>query len=150
MTTRSLLVTRTALSLSDLQLWNPGTFTVLGDTFGPGGQVRRRETVTSPYVKGRTLLHSVEDVQDARLDVEVGSTSGSGLSTNVGVLLAAFRQSIYTLTAVWDDVTVAWTCEPADYSVGPQGVLDDLGMKFFTVTVSLTVPRSPVPVSGAF
>lgn len=150
MTARSLLVTRTVLALSDLQLWQPGTFTVLGDAFGPGAQVRRRETVTSPYVKGRTLLSAVDDVQLASLSIEVGSTSGSGLSTNIAVLLAAFSQSTFTMSAIWDDVAVSWTCEAADYAVGPAGVLQDHDLKFFTQVVALTVPRSPVAVSGAF
>lgn len=150
MTARSLLCSRTELSLSALQLWQPGTYTVVGDSFGPGAQVLRRDFVTSKYVKGRTLLNAVEDSQTAVCTIEVGGTSGSDLEANIGILLAAVKQSSYTLAAIWDDVPMTWLCEPADSMVGSQGVLEDVGLKFHTAVVSLFIPRSPVPSVGTF
>jgi hypothetical protein len=147
---RSLLITRTDLSLADLQLWSPPNSFVVGDTFGPGAQVLRRETVTSPFVRGRFVIAATADSQDSQILLQICGSSGSDLSTRVGVVLDAFGQLSYTLTWNFDGITSAYFCEAADYTIGEGGRIEDIDMVFHTVPILLTIPHDPLPISGTF
>jgi hypothetical protein len=144
---RSLLVTRTELSLTDLQLWSPPNLIVVGDTFGPGAQVLRRETISSPFCRGRWLIDAQPDMQDAQLLLHVMGSSGSDLSTRVGTVIDAFRQLSYTLTWNFDGITSAYACEAADFDAGR---MEDIDMAFSAVPILFTIPHDPLPLSGTF
>lgn len=148
---RSLLISRTDLSLSPLQLWNPPTYRILGDSFGPGAQVLRRTFTESQWVPGRFLRAAVADMQIAPLTLQVGGTSGSDLATNLAAVIAAFEQWSYTLTAVHDGLSFSWTCEAADYAPGTkEGALEDIDTQAHETAISLLIPRFPTPLSGPF
>lgn len=145
---RSLLVSRTELSLSDLQLWDPPTFLLPEGGFSIGPQTHRREVATSPFTPGRYLIGLVPDVQTNRLVVQVRGTSGADLRAQVTTVLAAFTQSTYTVTSNYDGLIGSWACEPADYSVGAEGVVDEFDLSFYEQAVTLLFPRSPLVLSG--
>lgn len=150
--TRSLTISRNLVGsgLPDLQLWAPPTYLIVGDSFGPGAQVWRRETVTSPYVHGRFLVQSTKAEQIVPLVIQVLGTDGSDLGVKVGDLLDAFSQPAYTLTEQFSGTLAAWTCEMADYSVGPGGALNDLDLFFHAAEITLAIPRAPKPLAGRF
>lgn len=145
---RSLLVSRDELSLADLQLWAPPTFLLPEGGFAIGAQTHRRETITSPFTPGRFLIGLVPDVQVNRLVVQVRGSSGSDLRSLVGTVLAAFTQTSYTVTSNYDGLIGSWDCEPADYSVGAEGVVDEFDLSFYEQAVTLLFPRSPLPLTG--
>lgn len=145
---RSLIITRDELSLADLQLWNPPTLLLPEGGFGPGAQVLNRQTIASPFRHGRTLVGWTFGMQQGTVQVTCRGTSGGTLRTLVGSVLDAFTQWSYTLTFDYDGLQGSWTCEAADYNVGPQGVLDEFDLSFYEQTVFLQVPHHPVPVTG--
>lgn len=147
---RSVVITRTELSLADLELWSPPNSIVAGDTFGPGAQTYRRETIASPFVRGRFLIAATPDSQDSQLLLQIIGSSGSDLSSRVATVLAAFAQFSYTLTWNLDGIIASYTCETADYSVGDGGRLEDIDTVFHTVPILLTIPHDPLPVTGTF
>lgn len=145
---RSLTVTRTLLSLSTLQVWNPPSSIIVGDSFMPGGQTHRREFATSPYVPGRFLIGATRDMQEAVLRVELTASTGAALSTLVATTINAFTQYSYTLTWDFDGLTSVWECEAADWTPGEAGVLEDLDLSLHATQVVFLIPHNIT--TGAF
>lgn len=151
MTARSLTISRTELALPALQLWDPPDYFVLDDSFGPGQQTKRRETVQSPWVHGRFATSIVKDVQVATMAVQVTASSEAGLATRIAALLAAFDQFTFYLTATQHGLgTFSWVCESADYAVGPGGAINDFDLKTtpYGQVVTASIPRSPIAALG--
>ena len=146
MSTFAASVTRTALSLADLNLFNPGSYEVEPPT-GPGQVTWRRQYATSPYVEGSSLVTAVRDQVSSTLVVRCFGASASALETNTAALIAAFSQFSYTLTLTWDGVSHVWACDPADYQpIG--GLYDDMHFVAFQQAYQFTIPRSPVTSSS--
>lgn len=138
-------VTRTLLSLSDLTLAG-STFNVAEKPVFDSGHVTwRRENVTSPFVSGDFEVGAVPDKAAITMAVRVTSTSDAALSSALGTLLAAFTQKTFTLTATIGAASYSWACRRADY--GPV-TFDQTLRGHRTAMVPLSIPRSPVPVSG--
>lgn len=150
MTVHAASVTRTELSLGDLDLINPlseaPVYDIMADSFDAGRVTWRRDTVTSPYVAGAYEVGAVKDEVDASLVVRVKGTDHTTLQTHVGALIEAFSQSTYTLTLELDSVEWAWTCKRADYALAY-----DLPMRRRHIArVVLAFPRSPIPAAGPY
>lgn len=141
-------VTRTALALPDLDLEVLGTYQIIRDSTGPGGVTWRRQTATSPYVHGRTLVNAVMDVGEASLGIRVIGSNMAVLHSRLMTLLAAFEQYSYDLTVVISGETWRWRCECADYVVGDSGLFQDFHFRSLQQEVRFTIPREPIPLSG--
>lgn len=136
------------IGTTSLDLTAANGYEINADGFGPGSKTFRRETATSPYVRGRFLIGAVPDVQTAVLNVWVGGSSATDLASKVSTLLAAFEQRSYTLQAVIDGVTYQWACETADSVIGTGGTFDAFDLGAFQQVVHLSIPRDPLPVAG--
>lgn len=111
----------------------------------PGDKSWRRESATSPFTHGRTLIGATLDVELAEVMIRVKGTSMSHLDSNLAALLRAFEQFAYALTIVIDGVTWTWQCEPADYTLQ----LSKFHMMARIHEVTFTVPRNPIPTAGS-
>lgn len=141
-------VTRTELSEADLSLEDPGKYSIIRDTLGPGAISWRRQTVTSAYVHGAVLVGAVKDTAVAPLGIRVIGSSDSSLMSRMSTLLAAFEQFTYNLSVTLNGQTWTWKCEPADYSVGDSGVFQDFHLRALQQEVRFSIPRHPIPVAG--
>lgn len=148
-------VDRTSLSLSDLELEQPGKYRVVA--FGPGLLSRRRDVARSPFVDGEVLLSTTKDVMNLYLDVRCYGSTWAALEANIAELLAAFDQFEYTLKTSFGDPTdlsadrilTNYLCQPADY--GPSGGgLDPFHMRAKQQVYSFLIPRNPNPTVGVF
>lgn len=145
------LVVSITVTPPTLQLQNPGTYRVV--EFGPGDTAQRRQVATSSFTDGEALVNSLKQAVKAHLKVRVYGTSESDVGTKLAALTAAFDQFAYVLayslnTSGGSAMTGSWNCEPADWSVGKAGMLDNYELMSFVQDVSFSVPRSPLPGSG--
>lgn len=141
-------LTVSVVGTTSLALTYANGYEVNAEGLGPGPRTYRRETVTSPYVRGRFLVDRQLDTHDATLDVWVYGSGASQLATRIATLLTAFDQLTYNLQVVIDGVTYEWKCEPADAAVGNGGVFDFWDLGAFQQVVHLIIPRDPLPVAG--
>lgn len=140
-------VTRASLGLPDLDL-NDFTHYYVADTF-LGGQVTwNRTQVSSPWVDGQITVARTRGTVTETVAVEVLGASPNQVQTNLVNLLEAFLQDTYqlhvTLGGGSASATYVYQCEAADYQVSWTGPR----MQANQVQVQLSVPRSPVPVTG--
>lgn len=145
--TLSVHVSRAELALSNLELSDPvNGYNVI--SVGPGSTSWRRETAKSPWVHGEVLINAVKDVGIVPLGVRVFASSAATKETRLGALLAAFSQFEYVMTITINGVAYAWSCQPADWSIGENGSFDKFYEMVHQTEVSLSVPRVPVPSVG--
>jgi hypothetical protein len=143
----SALVSRTLLGLGDLNI-NDHSKYVLAGPMAFGGQVQwNRRQVEAPWVDGQITVERHRTNVTEPLSIYVAGTSLGDLDTNLGVLLAAFMQDRYTFQLVVGGANHAWDCESADVS---QVLYDTAHVYNKYVTVTLAVPRKPIPLAGAF
>ena len=142
-------VSATVTGTITLALSSANGYEIDADGLGPGPRTYRRETAQSPFVRGRFLIDTQLDTMQAPVTIWVGGSTASQLNTRVAALLAAFDQLSYQLDVVIDGVTYSWLCEPADSTVGTGGVFDFWELGAFQQTVSLVIPRDPLPVAGS-
>lgn len=116
--------------------------------FGPGPRTYKRETIGSPFTRGRWLIDAQLDTSTAPLTIWVGGSTAAEMWSRTDSLLEAFDQRDYIFQAVIDGVTFQWACEPADTSIGTDGVFDFWDLGAFQQVVHLQIPRDPVPVAG--
>ncbi len=105
-----------------------------------------KQLVSSPYVDGEFPVSQRRNNVTEECLFEVLGATGAALATNIGAIIAAFKQFSYTLTTTFDGVSYGWSCNSADYQViwsGPRIVSGQ-------AQVRLSVPRSPVPAAGVF
>lgn len=141
-------LTRTELSLAGLNLEDPGTYRVV--TAGPGGVSWVRRFVESPYMHGRTLIDARKDQISVPLAVRVYAASLTQLETRAATLLRAFEQFTYHLSISIDGAAHEYVCEVADYTVDDEGTWDKYALMAHEQTYKFVIPRSPIPVQGAF
>lgn len=137
-------ITRTLLSLGDLSLNDHTNFYAAPSS--PAAVTWQRTSVTSPFVDGDITVHRRRGNVTEEMLFEVLGTSQSNLQANLDTLIEAFSQDSFTITVTFAGTSYAWACEAADYQViwdGPRVIAKQ-------VQVRLSVPRSPVPLSGPF
>ena len=141
----TLVIDRTELTLADLNLNDPGTYSIRSFN---AGRVRRRSTIArSPYIEGATVVSTVRDIVEMDIAIDVEATTQAALQTRLDTLLDAFQQSSYTLTYGLDATTYEWTCYPAEYEVGiasPDAIFG------FVLPVGLIVMRQPAATAGPY
>ena len=140
-------VSRSSLGLPDLDL-STGGYDVVSLT--SGGVTWRRTVVQGKYQRGRALVQAQQDTVTDVLVVRVSGTSQTQVENRCAVLRAAFSQFVYMLATDIDGVIRAIECEPADMAI----VGDDTRQKTLTYhlmrEVSLSIPRDPQLMDGAF
>lgn len=114
------------------------------DTLGPGTQTKRRTTVESPWVPGRFATSIVPDTQEGSVTIHCRALDGAGLHTMVKEVLDALDQFRFQFYFEWNNVKGSWTCESADYSVGPSGIINDFDMSFYELPILATLPHEPM------
>ena len=140
-------VTRSSLGLPKLDL-TTGGYDVVSLT--SGGVTWRRTVVQGKHQRGRALVQAQQDTVTDVLVVRVSGTSGTQLENRCAVLRQAFSQFAYMVTTEIDGVIRTIDCEPADIAI----VGDDTRQKTLTYhlmrEVSLSIPRDPQLMDGAF
>lgn len=137
------------IGTTSLTLSSANGYEVNLEGFGPGPRTYKRETISSPFTRGRWLIDAQLDQSLAPLSIWVGGSTASQLSSRLTSLLAVFDQLTYTFQAVIDGVTFQWACEPADVSLGSDGAFDFWDLGAFQQVVHMMIPRDPLPVAGA-
>jgi hypothetical protein len=139
-------VTRTALSLGDLDI-NDHTSYVLAGPSAMGAQVSwDRRQVSAPWVDGDITVSRRRTNVMEPLSVYVKGSTQADMDTKIGALITAFCQDRYTLMITVGSQQHAWDCEAADYMVQ----FDTVHLHALYAVTTFQVPRKPVALSGAF
>lgn len=138
--------------LADLDLM-VAPFEVRAYGFRPGRVTRRRTRVKSPFVDGASTVYEALDEADLGLDISIKEVSGTALWAAQAVLVAAFSQSLFTVTLDVNGDDRGYACEAADYGEVPEagggeGTFDDRAVLAFRSTMRFICPRDPVPTAG--
>jgi hypothetical protein len=142
----TLKITRTLLALGDLDLIASGGYEVISDGLTMGEVSQRQDWAKSAYVSGGALMSTIDDIVQSSVQVEVYGSSRADLRTKVTTLMAAFKQTYYTLTWDLDGSSYAWLCYKANRKM-------DSNFPFYlgNLTVcTFTFQRQPDPQSGPF
>ena len=148
----SVAVTRTELSLTDLDLNDGVNFSTFG--MGPGTRARRNVYNTSGNVTGATLNNSVLDLIVRPLIVRVLGTSGATFDANVQALVDAFEQSSFQLKETKNGTLTTYDCltcpsiGPADPTGSATDEWDRDQLIRHRHLYRLAVPTQPQPSTG--
>lgn len=143
----SALVSRASLSLADLNINDHVNYTLAGPIAFSGAVQWERTQVGAPWVDGQFTTERHRTNTTESLSVYVAGSSMSNLDTNIGTLIAAFSQDRYTFQLVVGGANHAWDCEAADVQ---QVLYDTTHAVAKYVTVTLSIPRKPIPLAGNF
>jgi len=124
---------------------NPGS-DVVG--FGPGDLTWRLNEQKSPFIAGGMLVSAVKDTKTVNLSVRTWGSTIPDLLNRISVLCRAFEQFSYSLTVTINGSSLAYLCQPANYSSGNNGELEkhELGQK--TQLTNFSIPTNPIPLLG--
>lgn len=142
----SCTISRTLLSLADLELAGSNGYEVMSDGLSPGNIVQRQDWAKSPYVHGGALMSTVDDIATGSIKVEVHGTSRSDMQTKVTTLFNAFKQLYYVLDFDLDGTSWSWLCYKANRMV-------DFDFPFYLGNLTVCTfefARDPTPQSGPF
>lgn len=110
-----------------------------------GSVTWRKETVTSPFVHGRTPVHEVKDVTESKVGVYVMGDTRATLDGNIETLIEAFtEQYSYELRLQVEGRDYHWRCERADYQVAFQTEM----IAAAKIPVIFSFFRHPVQMQG--
>lgn len=137
------VVDRTELGLSPLVLSPETGYYIQRDGFGPGEVSFRQDYAQSPFVQGKTLVHSVKDHQTSVLIVRVEGESKTQLYQRMSDLAEAFEQFNYDLTVTLDGVDFSYECDAASYTVGSGGNMQDMWLRSNTQLMAFDIPHRP-------
>jgi hypothetical protein len=139
-------VTRSSLSLGDLDINDHSSYVLAGPQ-AMGGTVQwDRKQVSAPWVDGDiTVARRRQNVMDT-LSVYVKGSTQADMDAKIGALIAAFCQDRFTLMITVGSQQHAWDCEAADYSVQ----FDTVHLHALYAVTTFQVPRKPVALSGSF
>lgn len=140
-TTFSVTLTRTDLSLADLEI-NEDPYQI--QTIDPGGMTNNRVGVRSAFVEGEAYVHETFDNPDMQVVVWVTGADIATLKTNLTTLADALSQRQFVVTMTIDGTAFAWTGHRGDYRA-------DLRPEFWhtlKVPVTITFPRYAIADDG--
>lgn len=136
----SVLVSRSVLGLSDLDINDHLNFIIAGPEFLGGQQSWDRTQVSSPYADGEvTTMRRRQNVQE-NITLEVIGGSVPEMHSNAQELIDAFSQDSFTLTVSINGASTVYSCEAADYKIltsGPRYTAQQIQVLFI-------VPRKPI------
>src|SRR5690606_42066359 len=84
-----------------------------------------------------------------RMQVRVRGSSATQVESRAEALVAAVRQTSYTITYVKGGATHSWRCHPASIALVRGMDAIDVEVGPATAVYALTIPRQPVPIQGA-
>lgn len=140
-------VSRTDLGLGTLSI-NDGNYKIMRGGLGPGGITWRRQTTSSPFTHGVLQTNAVKEETTMILGVRVKGSSEDDCQDNIDILLRAFEQYSYFLSADIGGHSWVWQCYVADSVVGDGGAIQPFHMMAHQQEVTLSIPRNPIPYSG--
>ena len=140
---RSVLVTRTELSLGDLQLWQAGKYILPEGTFGGGETAQRRLTSEGPQVKGRYPSALTEGGRTGNISVHVLSSLAT-LQADVQAVVDAMTQFRFMLAWTYGGLSGTWQCEKADWALGESGIIDEGWLKVHSQAIHFVVPHNRI------
>lgn len=147
----SVVITRTELSLSDLELNTSSgdDYKVIKNELAGGALGWRRQTVTSPFVEGRALINAVKDVVISPIGIRVTGSTQADLKSKMQALVNAFTQQSYQITeTIGGQVWGVYQCEPADIVIGSGSVYHTEQFIAFKQEFRAQIPRKPDPGTG--
>jgi hypothetical protein len=103
----------------------------------------RRTTVETPYVNGRTLVNAVPDQQVSVLKLYCHGANDEEIFSKIDGLRTALFQFQYLIAVEVGGSTWIWNCEPADFTIGNGGAIEDLLLRQGLQRVTATIPRKP-------
>jgi hypothetical protein len=130
---------------SDLEL-NDGPYLVAKEGLNPGEISYSREQVSSPYIHGQYTTYRTKESPNAQIVINVSSGDHTSLKSDLGTLIDAFSQEVFTLTLVMNGAQWQWQGEAANYSVG----FVSERMHALNVPAGFQFPRHPIPKQGPF
>lgn len=137
-------VTRTELNLGPLAITPEDGYYIQRDGFGPGERTWRRISAESPYVHGSFLTHAVIDQEISTLKIRVAGTTELQMTQRINALIAALTQFSYTLTIdIGETFHYVLSCEPADYTIGDGGSVQDMWLRNRTQILTFDIPHRP-------
>jgi len=139
-------VTRSLLSMSDLDINDHSSYVVAGPS-AMGGQVSwDRRQVNAPWVDGDITVSRRRQNVTEPLTIYVKGSTQAEMDTRIATLIQAFCQDRYGLQMIVGSANHAWDCEAADYQV----TLDTVHFHALYAQAVFQIPRKPVALSGAF
>lgn len=112
-----------------------------------GEQVADLEEIEGPYQHGSAVLGYRLRRGVMRVRVRVRGSSGAQVENRAATLVTAVRQLSYTVTYTKGTATHAWKCHPASITL-VRG-MDAVDAEANTAVYLLTIPRQPLPTTGA-
>lgn len=140
----SVIITRTELSLADLEL-NAAPYTVVGDGIEPGQTELERHQATSPFVDGTYTISSKRNQPSMVITLDVRGDTTAEINTNVDTLVNAFDQDVFEVAVTIDGQSFRWRGERADRGVGWRKER----WHAYVVRAAFQFPRHPIPLTGA-
>jgi hypothetical protein len=143
--TLSVVVSRTNLSLANLEINDGVDYKIAGNEFLGGQLAWEKSQVGSPFVEGKVTTHRVRQNVQEQISVEVYGSGTSDVQANAKALIEAFSQSSYTVTVSVDNQATVYNCEAADFRIEmttPRYAASQLAVHF-------NVERKPLLVSGS-
>lgn len=140
---RSILVSRTSLGLTELQLSQKDRFYLPDGSFSTGETSQSRKTSESPQVRGRYPSSIVEGSRTGNISVHVIAQEAT-LQNEIQLVIDAMTQFKYILAWAFDGIGGTWQCEKADWSLGEGGVLHVKFLQIYTQIIHFTVPHNRI------
>lgn len=135
----SVSISREELSLSPLLLGCDTPYGISRSGIGPGEVSFRRQSATSIFVPGSTLVHRVEDQRTSTLKVNIKAASKAQLFGLINDLCDAYSQFTFRIDIDIAGYTESWQCDSADWAVGDGGQWNDLEIRSNRQSVVATV-----------
>ena len=140
---RQITITRSELSLADLNLQDPANGYFVGDEWSSGGVMWQHYNASaSPWVSGDRVVGQRRIGVEEIFTVYVKASSPSGIKAKIQTITDALSQYRYTVTINWDGAAYTYQGNGAG-EVRLADTVDPLLHKAGWVALQITVPRDP-------
>jgi hypothetical protein len=141
---RQITITRTELSLEDLDLNDPTNGYFVSDDWRPGGVTwERYEASTSPFAHGSTIVAQRKVNQDEIFTVYINALDPEDYQDLLDALREALSQFRYFLTINWDGKIVTYEAVGAGDIVAEGDRVDPILHRAGWHPFTITIPRRP-------
>lgn len=141
---RQITITRTELSLGDLNLQDPANGYYVSDDWSTGGVMWQRYTASdTPWVAGDRVVGQRRIGVDEVFTVYVKASTPAGLKAKLQTLATALSQYRYTLTINWDGATFTYQANGAGEIRAKGDNVDPQLLAAGWLPVQITIPRDP-------
>jgi predicted amino acid-binding ACT domain protein len=140
-------VSRTLLSLGDLDINDHSSYVLAGPLPVQGAVQWDRQQVSVPWVDGDITIARRRTNSTENISIYAAGADQASLDANIATLTEAFFQDRFVLQIIVGGSNHAWDCEAADLT---QVLYDTSHVVAKYVTVTFAVPRMPIPLAGGF